>query len=670
MMITAATRLLTLAEREAEERAWLRAQLAALTTELEAITPSAWAESKRYLPPQVTPMPGFYRFEVVPYLREIIDCLGVDSPIREVSVMKGAQIAFTVGILENLIGYYIDAVKTAPMLFVTADSEMAKLRLESYILPMLQYSRLQHLIQSSDERNARKTGQTDQKLEWLGGGFMALLGAQNPNKFRQVSTQVLLNDEVDGWPDELGNDGDPLELAKSRTAGYEASRKILNGSTPTIEGQSKIKRKFLDGDQRRYFVCCLRCGFPQIMRWSTNDSSGQVGGMVWETEHGRLVHESVRYLCRNCQHPHTNDDKTRLLAPENGAEWRPSAKPVAPDQRSYHIPALLSPPGMQTWGAQVELFLKGWDPERSKPRDLGILQVFYNNVLGETYELRGASVKYEVVDGHRRAAYRYGEVPNKWAAEHCGSAVQLLTCSVDVHKANLKVAVWGWCVDRRVLLIDYFTFEGNTEDVTDAATWGELQRLHDHKRYTADDGQVYGIAITLVDSSFSTQVVYEFCGAWHSGVFPIRGRDLPPKNAQIREFSEFVSTLGTVAYAITVDLYKDRWSILLKSSWDGLGLQPPGYFNAPLDAKPEQLRELTVEVKREKLEKGTNRRIGTEWHRPHGAANELWDLLVYASAGLDMLAWDFCVRQEELPSVDFYAFFDATQKTGMFLAAD
>jgi phage terminase large subunit GpA-like protein len=103
-------------------------------------------------------------------------------------------------------------------------------------------------------------------------------------------------------------------------------------------------------------------------------------------------------------------------------------------------------------------------------------------------------------------------------------------------------------------------------------------------------------------------------------------------------------------------MYKDRWSARLRRSWDGLGVQPEGFFNAPLDATDEQLKELTVETRREKIDKITNRRLGFEWHRPSGANNELWDLLIYCSVALDIIAYDVCTRQWELEAVDWSAF--------------
>jgi phage terminase large subunit GpA-like protein len=650
-----------------DDLAWLDEQTARLTDNVEAFSPSRWAEAKRYLPASNTSQPGWYRFSVTPYLREIADCLSLDSSIREVSFMKGAQIGATVGVLENAIGYLIDHVKTAPVMFVTADAELAKTRLETSVIPMIQASKLEHLIRSSDEGNARKTGRTDKKIEWEGGGYILPYGAQNANKLRSVSIQYLLNDEIDGWPLIVGRDGDPLQLVKARTQAYEQSRKILNISTPSFKGQSRIDDRFRAGDQRRYFVRCLKCGFAQVMRWRTNDAQGLVGGIVWETERGHVVADSVRYLCQNCQHPHTNDDKARLLDPANGAEWRPSATSANPQHRSYHLSALYSPPGMYSWAACVEGWLEAWDEERARARDLGKLQVFYNNTLGEPFELRGDRVKFEAVSAHRRSAYKFGEVPNAWAKEHCGSAVLVLTASVDVHKDGLKVAVFGWTRGRRAILIDYHTFEGSTEQPDDPA-WTALTKLIEEKRYVADDGANYAVALTFIDSGFQTDRVYEFCSQWdQGGVFPIKGREYGPKNASVKEFSEFVSTLGTRAYGVTVDLYKDRWSAALRHGWDGQSLQPEGHFNAPLDATDKQLRELTVEVKREKLD-SLGKRIGHEWHRPNGAANELWDCLVYASCALDVLAWDLCVRSHEKDSVDWFFFFDECEKQGLFLS--
>jgi phage terminase large subunit GpA-like protein len=652
---------------------WFKGLFSGITTHVEEFTPSQWAELRRYLPAANSTLPGPYRFSVTPYLKEIADCLAIDSPIRFVALQKGAQIGGTVGILENTVGYLIDHVKTAPVMFVTADAELAKIRLDTNILPMLQTSKLSQLITSADEGNKRKTGKTSKKLEWAGGGYLLPFGAKNANKLRSQSIQYLLNDEIDAWPLIVGRDGDPYQLALARTQGYEQSRKVFSLSTPLYKGQSRINDLFLAGDQRRYFVCCLKCGFPQVLRWRTNDAQGLVGGIVWERERGIIVPGSVRYLCQNagCQHAHTNDDKVRLLAPENGAEWRPTATPVNSQTRSYHLSALYSPPGMHSWEAIAQSWTDAWDDERGRAKNLGKLQVFYNNELGEPFELRTKRLTYEHVSPHRRkGVYKFGEIPNEWARQYCGGAIQMLTCTVDVHADNLKVGVWGWCDERRPFLIDYFTFEGDTDNSDNPATWGKLEDLIENRVWEADDGRKYRLVLTLIDSGFNADVVYTFCQRFPSGgVYPIKGRELPPKNAVVKHFSEFVSKeMGVVAYGITVDLYKDRWSAALQREWDGQSLQPPGHFNAPENIDDKQLRELTMESKREKIDPVTRLRVGWEWHRPSGAANELWDLLIYASASLDMLAWDYFGRgqDEDIEGIDFKRFFSEIEEDHQF----
>lgn len=650
----------------ASQATWLADQFTGLTTQIQVETPSECAERIRYL--RASNMPGYFRFAVCPYMREIVDCLSVDSPVREVALMKGVQICATTAGLENGILYGIEHVKTAPMMLVTADANLAKVRLDSYILPMIQASGLNHLITSADEGNSRKTGKTNKKIEWIGGGFLMPLGAQNPNAFRSIPIRFLFRDEIDGWPLET-KDGDPIELTTARTKSYEDSRKIFDLSTPALSGTSKIEKQYRRGDQRKYFVRCLRCDHAQVLRWRQVDKdTGVVSGVIWDmNDEGQLVPGSVRYLCINCQHPHTNEDKTQLLAPECGAEWRPTATPEAPHIRSYHISALYSPVGMQSWEACVRDWLAAWDVKNNRVKDGAKLQVFYNNILGEPFEMVGDKVQFSQVSPHRRGFYRYGEVPNKWAIEHAGSPVLFTVCTVDVHRNNLAVAVWGWCRGRRVFLLDYWRFEGSTETPTDPSTWGRLSQLLETKEYVADDGKRYRIEIAMIDSGYLTDHVYKFCAQYETGVFPIKGHGATQSRVA-KHFMEGETPMGHLAFGVTVDLYKDRWGAALRMGWDKHGIQPEGFFNAPSDATDKQLKELTVEKRGPLKNQRTNEIIGWTWHRPNGVENELWDLLVYGSAAHDILA-NFVIRElgeEQLDETALNQFYDLCEHQRLY----
>jgi len=653
------------------DRYWL-ARYEALTRRIEILRPSEWAEKHRYLPAASSPRPGPYRYKSSPFLREIVDCLSVDSPVREVSLMKGVQIGGTVGVLENWLGYLIGFVKKSPVLFLTADGELSANRFNTNIIPMIQLSDLDRYVRSHDERNKRKTGRTEQRVEWDGGGFMLLSGAKNPDKLRSFPIECLLRDEVDSYPRVVGKDGDPMKLSADRTSAYERTRKILNISTPTIKGESNIEERFLAGDRRRFYVRCLKCDTQQTLRWKrTNRETGYVSGFIWETTADDMLKpDSVRYVCKSdtCGYAHNEKDKPALLA---SGEWKATVVPTDPHHRSYHLSALYSL--FQTWDTAAAKWLEAWDPVRNQPRDIAKLQVFYNNQLGEPFRRAGRSVRYESVLGHKRDAYHSGKaggvIPNKWAIEHCGSPVLLVTCSVDVHGDNLAVATFGWCRDGRTLLLDYERLEGDTERLDNKDTWGKLREIIGKRKYRADDGKEYKIVLTLVDSGYRADDVYRFCAEYRTGVFPVKGKETRG-SMQLREFSEFHTPGGVTGYSVNVDFYKDRWSAALKLEWNGEGLQPQGLFNAPLDAQDAHLRELTVEQKRDKVDEQTGRFLGSVWHRPHGAANELWDCLVYSSAALDMLAWNVCVGQWRLERTDWQRFFAYCEKARPFFTVN
>lgn len=644
----------------------MRAQFRGLKDSIEDMLPSEWAEKNRYLPPSVTPLPGFYRYDVGPFLREIVDCFCHRSPVREISVMKGAQIGATTGIMETAIGYAACYESSVPIIMMSADAELADQRIEVNILPMMQQSGLDKLIQSSDVGNQRKTGKTKERIEWIGGGFLMPYGAKNANKMRQVSAQHLHQDECDSYADTVGKDGDPSKLIEARTKAFHQTRKIGRYSTPLIKGQSRIEKYFKEGDQRKFFVPCKKCGFKQWLKFQgKNKETGVKYGLTWSMDGATLRESSVRYLCYNCGFPHRNSDKAWMFS---RGQWIPTAKAKKAGARSYHIPALYSPSTMYPWEAMVQTYLDAWDVEANRVKDVGALQEFYNNDLGEPFEVRGNKLKFTALSGHRRNAYLKGEIPNEHAIAYGESRILVITCAVDVHDDNLAVSVFGWTRGGRAYLIDYWTFEGDALDLENDETWGALRALIESKRYISDDNYQYGISITLVDAGHNNELVISFCSEYESGVFPILGRDTPSKNQTIKEFSQWSTKLGTEGYKLTVDLYKDRWSSALRRNWDGIRTQPKGHFNAPLDTTDKQLKELTTEYKREKIEKSTGKRVGFEWYRPSGRPNELWDTLVYNSAALDLLAWDVCCNQRDMDAVDWNEFYTYLENEHLFFS--
>lgn len=648
---------------------WIIGEVEGLTDTVHHVRPSDYNEEHRYLPESVTSIPGFIRYDVNPFMREIVDCFDIDSPVREVNLKKGVQITYST-VLESGALYFMGHVKTLPIMYMTADKELATARIENNFLPMLQQSNMAHIIRSSDEGNTRKTGKTANHLQFEGGGYLVPFGAVNANKMRSYSIAVLLKDEIDAWPDTVGKDGDPDSLSDDRCSGYWERRKIFRGSTPLIKGKSKIQAAYERGDQRKYMVLCKSCNYPQELRWETVDKeSGIIGGFDWDLDDGVLVLESVRYRCRKCGHEHYEHDKERLFSEDFGAHWKPTARPVEPGIRSYHLPALYSPIGMQPWYKCVSAYLRGFDPVERKVRDIGKYQVFYNNILAEPFEILGSKIRFTSVSAHRRAVYRLGQIPNKFASEYAGSPVLFLTCQVDVHKTNLAVAVMGWTRDARCFVVDYWRFEvgGDADDCSELSSpvWGRLQSLIEETEYTADDGKKYRIVVTLVDAGYANDTVTNFCADYASGVYPILGRDRPGKNQTIKEFAEFKTQAGTVGYRILVDHYKDRLAPVLRREWvEESGEQKAFHFNAPVDLGDKELKELTVETRREKLD--DRGQTSYFWYRPGNARNELWDLLCYGHAAVEILAWAICIEHFKMETIDWPKFWDYIESSNLY----
>jgi len=637
---------------------WLHDKVDEMADSIHRMSPVKFNEENRYLPQGVSPRPGYIRYDLFPFLREIIDCFAPESPVREVNLMKGVQTGYTT-LLESIMFFYMVHVKTKPMMFLTADKELASGRVENNIIPMINESGFAHLIRSADEGNNRKTGKTKDFIQWDGGGFMIYNGAMNASKMRQYSVPIMFKDELDGWKMEVGKDGNSDVLTDARLSAYWNTRKILRGSTPLTK-PSMIHEAYNMGDHRKYLVLCHACSLPQNLTMNHRDEANNIiGGYKWDLEDGRLIEDSVRYCCKNCGHEHFEYNKEKLFASESGAHWHPTAESKVSNVRSYHLPSFYSPYGFRPWSKCVQDYLTSYDPEKREIRSVSKHQEYYNNTLGVPYSAPGSNIRFTQVSGHRRQCYRFGEIPNEFATKFSGSKIMFLTAQVDVHKSNLAVSVFGWCKESRSYLIDYWRFERDKDDEDCRElyhpVWQRLRDLIESKNYEADDGTTYRIATTLIDANGEANAtVIKFCSDYTAGVYPIVGSAIVSRNQKIKEFDTFKTKLGTEGVRIIVDHYKNNMAPVLRRDWNEEDDQGPYHFNAAVDVTDDQLKELTVEKLREKIDEKGN--ITKFWHRPHNAPNELWDLLVYAHASVDYFAYNICIQRFELDEVDWDKF--------------
>ena len=617
--------------------------------------PSEYIESVRYLPRELTPKHGYYDYNYTPYMREIVDCFSPLSPVREIVVMKGVQIGMTTGVLEAAIAYFIGSVPT-PQLYVSADKELVTIRMKTKVDRMLDNCGLREKIFSQTNiGNRRKTGDTKTEKEYP-GGFLHAIGARNPGKLRSMSYPVILFDELDGFPDRLGDEGDPVDLARNRSNAFARKRKLLYISTPLIMQTSKIYRMFLQGDQRYYHIPCRHCGEMIKLEWHLNENetaTGQRAGVMFDlTESGRLIPESVHYKTQCCGKRLYDHDKAVFLP---DGVWIPTALPYHDGVRSYQISALYSPPGMYSWTEMVYDWLACWDVHKNRVRDLEKYREFRNTKEGLPFEERGEAPRFERVIAHRRT-YASNQIPNTMAARDAGGPVQILTCSCDIQADKIYCDIMGWCEGGRSFGVDFRTLEGDTVDIT-RGPWRELEKIIESEVWTSDDGRQYRIRATFIDAGYRADQVYRFCAQYSSGVFPTFGVDWLLDGVTFRQASKAtIEKAGTLVFRINTSKIKDRIAASFRRDWNTGELQPEWHPNFPEDYGDDIFRMYEAEYKAKKYDKKTNKLLGIYWVQTPNAQNHKFDTHCYNVAALEMVAEYVCVETLGLESLDWPAF--------------
>jgi phage terminase large subunit GpA-like protein len=110
----------------------------------------------------------------------------------------------------------------------------------------------------------------------------------------------VLCDEVDRYPPSAGEEGDPVALAKRRSATFW-NRKIILVSTPTNKDASRIESAYLESDQRKFMVPCFDCGEHQELRWSN---------VNWEEGKPQTAH----YTCEHCGSVWDDADRRKAVS--------------------------------------------------------------------------------------------------------------------------------------------------------------------------------------------------------------------------------------------------------------------------------------------------------------------------------------------------------------------
>ena len=554
-------------------------------------TVSEWADRVRRLSPEASAEPGQWRTSRAEYQRGMMDAVN-DPATEEVAIMSSAQVGKTETI-NNIIGYHID-FDPCPMLVLQPTLEMGEAWSKDRAEPMFRDT--PELGQKVNQKSRNKKNKILHKA--FPGGHMTIAGANAPASLASRPIRLVLFDEVDRYPASAGNEGDPVNLAKKRTATFW-NRKVILVSTPTVKGHSRIEDAFEQTDKRYFHIPCPRCDKPHRLQWAN---------VRWQDDA-----KSAHFICPHCDQPYSNAQKNAAV---RKGKWVATEK--FKGKAGFHINELYSP-----WRQLHETVADFMEAKGSPEK----LQVWINTCLGESWEEGGKILDENELMGRRE----------NYAAEVPARAL-ILTAGVDVQPDRLEIETVGWGAGEESWSVDYHVINGDPDipEGTPGSPWTDLTDYL-RKEWKHETGQQIVVSYTFIDSGGSnTQAVYNYVKRHKGGrTFAIKGRGgegLPIVGAPNRRRSG--KTKRTVdLYIVGVDNAKAVVTKRLEIDSPG-----PGYCHFPAERDIGWFRGLTAETMVTKMHKGRPRR---EWKVIEGRRNEPLDCRVYAFAALVMASPQF-----------------------------
>ena len=580
------------------------------------LTVSQWSDSHRILPQKASAEPGPYRTSRTPYGREIMDVLSVTSPIERIVLMKGAQLGGT-EFANNFLGYIIHHAP-GPVMMVLPTDLLAKRSSKQRIAPMIEDT--PELLARVRPARMRDSGNTLLAKEFP-GGILIMTGANSAVGLRSMPARYLILDELDAYPFDISDEGDPVELAIKRTNTFGRKRKILMISTPKITGSSRIEAAYDESDRCQFLVPCPLCDHraPIVFR-----NLRQAGGQRWSRD--RPPTEVVLY-CESCAGEIQEHQKTELL---NGGHWEPTAQGDG-KTRGFHLPAYYSPVGWYSWKDAAIDFLD------AKRKGREHLKTWTNTVDGATFEEQAKRFDWGLIH----------ELRHPPADDPVPLEVLILVAGVDIQHNRAEIGVWGLTETDDFHAIDHRIIPG---DPGRDALWDDIEENLLELRYRHESGLDLEITATAIDSGYETQKVYLFGSRMERNhrIYVVKGFSgegrpaiMPPNRKQIDTTGDHVNLFSIGVDPLKVWIYNRLEA--LKRGESEASIHIPA--REPFDK--EWVRQLTAEERTTRYVNGFERR---EWRLKKGEKrNEVLDDAVYARAASLILnpIWNLVVDNFE-----------------------
>ena len=439
----------------------------------ENITVSEWADKYRMLDARSSAMPGPWRTEHTPYLKEIMNEFN-KYETEEIIYVKPTQVGGT-ECLQNMVGYIIQQ-DPAPTMIVYPTDKLAE---------SISENRLQPMIKAAPGLRSKFLENNSLKLELqFDGMYLSLAGSNSPSSLASKAVKYLFLDEVDKYPGASKKEADPISLARERTKTFH-NRKIFITSTPTIR-EGHIWRAKEEADiEKHYFVPCPHCGEYIELKWQQIRFPKEEGMSYADRA------EFAVYVCQECGCILTDKDKLDML---KKGEWRVVRENTKYARKvAFWMNTLYSP--FVRFSEVVKEFLTTKD-------DPEMFQNFTNSWLAEPWEDTRLKTSIDIVLA-RQTEYEEYVVP-EWT--------KVLTAGVDVQETSLYYTIRAWG--------DYLTSQNIAHG--QVASFKDIEKIM-NLEYRMPDGTPMVVALALIDSGNDTDRVYDFCAINSDWALPSKG---------------------------------------------------------------------------------------------------------------------------------------------------
>ncbi len=391
---------------------------------------SQWADENRILQAGVSRKSGPWSTGFTPYLRDPMNAYNNDN-IRHIVICFGTQIGKTESIY-NMIGYIIDHEPYSTLVVYPRDDDCKG----------VSRTRIQPMIDDcACLREKKPINAAHYQLQEMHfpGMYLYLVGANSAAALAQKSCRNIIRDEIDKYPDRVGKDADPLSLSEARAKNYWDMRKIIDVSSPTVEGRGIWKQlKSCDVINELQYPCPHCTKYQKLIYKNI-----KYDDFPDHRDRAMIAKNSAYYVCIHCGVEIY--DKHRPWMIQNGKYVADRVVDFEPEKVGFWASSLYS--SMLGWGDPVQKMVEAIIV-RDKTGDTGPLQDVINGWLAEPWKEsieQSTSAKILARAKGKRVLPRL-IVPEEAVA---------LTCGIDVQKVGFWFSIWAWNRNMESWLVHY-----------------------------------------------------------------------------------------------------------------------------------------------------------------------------------------------------------------------